>query len=74
MRHSAEVIPEKMLGFLPVKRTPPKEPSPAADNSEQSKRIIDMAREVGLDESPEAFDRAFKKVVSQKSRAAQKRL
>jgi len=36
---------------------------PKQDNPEQSKRFIDMAREIGVDESPEAFDRAFKKVI-----------
>ena len=34
------------------------------DNPEQFKRFIDMAREVEADESPEAVDRAFDKVVS----------
>jgi hypothetical protein len=33
------------------------------DNPEQFKRFIDMAREVEADESPEALDRAFNKVV-----------
>jgi hypothetical protein len=33
------------------------------DNPEQSKRFIGMAREVGVDESREAFDLAFGKVV-----------
>jgi len=36
---------------------------PVKDNPEQSKRFIDMAREVAVDESPEAFDRAFDKVI-----------
>ena len=31
----------------------------ACDNPEQSKRFIGMAREVGVDESPRAFDQAF---------------
>ena len=34
-----------------------------ADNPEQSRRFIDMAREIGADESPEAMDRAFDKVI-----------
>jgi hypothetical protein len=33
------------------------------DNPEQSKRFIDMAREVGVDETSSAFDSAFGKVV-----------
>jgi hypothetical protein len=36
------------------------------DNPEQSKRFIDMARVVGVDESPEALDVAFKKVIKPK--------
>lgn len=43
----------------------PKPPRPKSD-PEQLKRFIDMAREVEVDESPEAFDRAFKKVVPPK--------
>lgn len=37
---------------MPAKR-------PHHDDPAESKRFIDMAREVGADESPEAFDRAF---------------
>jgi hypothetical protein len=40
------------------------EPPINADDPEQSRRFIDMAREIGVDEDPEAFDRAFKKVVT----------
>jgi hypothetical protein len=41
----------------------PRKPKPQPDDPEQFKRFIDMAREVEVDESPEALDRAFKKVV-----------
>ena len=41
----------------------PHKPKPNADNPEQFKRFIDMAREVEADESPDAVDRAFNKVV-----------
>jgi len=37
------------------------------DDPEQFKRFIDMAREVEVDESPDALDRAFNKVVRPKS-------
>jgi hypothetical protein len=37
------------------------------DNPEQSKRFINMAREIGVDESPEALDRAFVRVVRAKT-------
>jgi hypothetical protein len=36
------------------------------DNPDQSKRFIDMARAVGVDESGDAFDKAFKKVLRPK--------
>jgi hypothetical protein len=36
---------------------------PQPDNPEQFKRFTDMAREVEADESPDAVDRAFKRVV-----------
>ncbi len=40
------------------KPKPPAKP----DDPEQSKRFIDMAHEVEVDERPEAFDRAFESV------------
>jgi hypothetical protein len=44
----------------------PRKSKPPPDNPEQSKRFIEAAREIGADESPEAFERVFKKVVRQK--------
>lgn len=41
----------------------PRKPKSPPDDPEQFKRFIDMAREVEVDESPEAFDRAFNKVI-----------
>src|SRR5438045_6708829 len=52
-----------MNGFMPRK------PKPRPDDPAESKRFIDMAREVGADESEEgreAFERAFKKIVPTK--------
>jgi hypothetical protein len=46
-------------------RKPPR-PRKTSD-PEQHKRFIDMAREVEVDERPEAFDRAFKRVVPRKA-------
>jgi hypothetical protein len=49
----------------------PRKPKPQPDDPAQSKRFIDMAREIGTDESPEgreSFERAFKKVASQTDR------
>ena len=40
----------------------PKPPADA-DDAEQSRRFINMAREVGADETPGATDRAFEKVI-----------
>jgi hypothetical protein len=41
---------------------------PKPDDLAQSKRFIETAREIGTDESPEAFDRVFKKIVPEKPR------
>jgi hypothetical protein len=42
----------------------PRKPKSPPDDPEQSKRFIKAAREIGTDESPEEFERVFKKVVS----------
>jgi hypothetical protein len=44
----------------------PRKPKPPPDDPEEFKRFIDMAREVEADESPEAVDRAFEKVIKPK--------
>lgn len=41
-------------------------PVPRPDDPEQSRRFIETAREVGADESPEAFGKAFSEVVRPK--------
>jgi len=33
------------------------------DDPEQSKRFIETTKQIGTDEAPEAFDKAFRKVV-----------
>jgi hypothetical protein len=43
----------------------PRKPSKTSD-PEEHKRFLETAKQVGADESPEAFDRAFKKVASHK--------
>jgi hypothetical protein len=43
----------------------PRKPKPPPDDPEQSKRFIEAAREIGTDESPEAFERVFRKVAGQ---------
>ena len=46
----------------------PRKPAhkPKHADPDESRRFIETAREVGADESPEAFDRAFKRVVEHK--------
>lgn len=44
----------------------PRKPKPQPDNPEQFKRFIETAREVEADESPDAIDRALRKVVQPK--------
>ena len=52
----------------------PLPPVPAeADNSEQSRRFIETAREVAVDESPGAFDRVFRKITVPAQRERQER-
>jgi hypothetical protein len=46
---------------------PKPEVPPTADDPAESQRFIDMAREVGVDESPEAMERAFAKVSRSKT-------
>jgi hypothetical protein len=41
---------------------PPRKPKKKLSKAEQSRRFIETAREIGTDESPEAFDRAFAKL------------
>jgi hypothetical protein len=43
-----------------------------ADDPEQSRRFIDMAQEVEADETPDAMDRAFGKVIRPPSSYPQK--
>jgi hypothetical protein len=40
----------------------PRKPNPPRDDPEQSKRFIEIAREVEADGTKEEFDRAVKKV------------
>ena len=48
---------------MSVREKPPIEVPPEADSPEQSRRFIDMAREIEADETPGAFDRAFDRVI-----------
>jgi hypothetical protein len=43
----------------------PRKPKPPPDDPEQSKRFIDMAREVEADNPSPNFERVFRKVVEQ---------
>jgi hypothetical protein len=44
----------------------PRKPKPKPDDPAESKRFIELARELECDERPEAFDRAFRKIVPAK--------
>lgn len=43
-----------------------RQPKPKPDDPEQSRRFIETARERETDESQDAFDKAFKKIVPPK--------
>jgi hypothetical protein len=43
----------------------PRKPKPPPDDPEQSKRFIDMAREVGAEKPSPDFERVFRKVAEQ---------
>jgi hypothetical protein len=51
----------------------PRKPKPKPDNPEQFKRFIEMARKVEADESADAIDRAFKRVVPVPERSGKKK-
>jgi hypothetical protein len=46
-----------------AKKTKPRTPRPKPDDPAQAKRFAKMARELGVDESPGAFEKGLKKVV-----------
>jgi hypothetical protein len=43
-------------------------PKPKLSDKEQSERFIEAARELGVDESGEEFERAFEKITRPKAR------
>jgi len=47
-------------------RAMPRKPKPLPDDPEQSKRFIEAARQAETDESPEEFERVFKKIALSK--------
>lgn len=51
----------------------PRKPTPPQDDPEQSKRFIDMAREVEAEGSKEDFDRVFKKIAKEKPKGEPKK-
>jgi hypothetical protein len=53
-------IPSHIYGEIMPRE--PSKPTPPPDDPEQSKRFIELAREVGADGTKEEFDRALKKV------------
>jgi hypothetical protein len=57
-----------MSAKIPKKAAAHKPPSNRKANPKQFQRFVETARKIGVDESPEALDRAFEKVVPPKSR------
>jgi hypothetical protein len=56
-------LPPALPSALPIGLPPAIEP----DDPEQSQRFIEAARAAGTDDSPEAFERVFKKVAGRKA-------
>jgi hypothetical protein len=52
----------------PKTPTPPKRPSRKIEDKDQFERFIEIARKIGVDENPEALDRAFDKIAPQVKR------
>jgi len=52
----------------PKKAAAHKPPSNRKADPKQFERFVETARKIGVDESPEALDRAFEKVVPSKTR------
>jgi hypothetical protein len=50
----------------------PKSSKPKPDNPEQFKRFVETARQVEVDESPDALDRALDKVLPRRDPTRQK--
>jgi hypothetical protein len=59
--------PTSAKGLTMVCFAMPRKPKPPPDDAQQSKRSIETARERKTDESQEAFDKAFKKIVPPKA-------
>lgn len=49
----------------------PKKPADKADNPEQYRRFVETARALGADESPDAMDKAFERVMKPKKAKAE---
>src|SRR5438067_3811454 len=69
--------PKPTLGHPKVAQTKkraamPRKPKPPRDDPEQSKRFIEIAREVEADGTKEEFERAFRKVVVKPKRPTPK--
>jgi hypothetical protein len=50
----------------------PRKPKPPPDDPEESKRFIDMAREVGAEQPSSDFERVFRKVAEQPKATSRK--
>jgi hypothetical protein len=54
---------------MPQKSVTKAKPKPRQDNPEQSKAFVDMAREIGADETGREFRKALKKIAPKKASA-----
>jgi hypothetical protein len=50
----------------------PRKPKPPPDDPVQSERFIEAAKELGTDETGEAFERLFRRVIKAKSQPAKR--
>lgn len=51
------------------RKAAPKPPSRKIADKAQFERFVETAKKIGMDEDPEALDRAFDKIVPSKSRS-----
>ena len=53
--------------MVPMPKAKPN-PTPDTDDPAEYQRFLEIARELGVDESPDALDRAFEKVMQKRQK------
>ncbi len=66
IRNKFDVLRDAIGNELDHTMKPKSTPRPKLTDAERHARFVDMAREVGVDERLEAFDRAFEKVTAKR--------